>query len=103
MTSKRPVKKFLGIGEKHWTPASEINMPARKVRRAVMTYNDEFGNNEQISYILHSVQGYRITTDEHEIFNSIQHDLNQYKHCIKRLSARMRRLSTIRNERMDIQ
>jgi len=93
---------YLGITNNKWTPSADIKLPNREVRSRVMAYNNNFGNNEQNTYILHSVKGYRMTSDLREIEQSISKDIGNYRHCLKRLNDRMRSLKTIRNERLDL-
>ena len=97
----RPAGTSFGITEEKWTPARDLNMPAREIRRTVMTYNNNFGNNGQDTYILHSMKGYRLTRDTSEISASIEKDLLKYKKCLKRLNDRKKSLETIHNERME--
>jgi len=101
--NRRPARSYLGITMGRWTPLRAIAMPERDVRRAVMKYNDNFGNNGQNTYILHSVKGYRMTDDLAEIDASIEHDLNQYKKCLSRLNHRKKSIRTIHNVRMDLE
>lgn len=99
--------EYLTIRSDKWMTARELGLDnhdtARGFRKAVQDYNEHFGLDGQITYILSGSKGYRLTDNLDEIRAAIDKEFKVTGHKFSRIHKIKHQMELLRIDQMSLE
>lgn len=94
----RKVSSVFGIGDDRYRTVSDLGLDgtgARRLKKKVQAFNDGYGVEGQVQYILSDQRGYMLTTSLPDIQDAINRDFRIASEKMKRLRKRKTNLEKV--------
>ena len=101
------MRDYMGIRSDRWLTATELGAgshdKSRWLRQAVQDYNERFGLDGQITYILSGSKGYRLTDNLDEIRAAIDKEFKVTGHKFSRIHKIKHQMELLRIDQMSLE